>query len=133
MNTSEKTRKGPWIVRAAILLLVFATGVGVLFVSVVPEIPITNEYQAVFLDNGQVYFGKLEAQQGAFLTLTDVFYLQSGAVSLESEQTISLVKLGNEMHAPTDAMHILKEQVLYVENIKESGKVVQAIQDYQQQ
>src|ERR1700743_2242299 len=36
----------------------------------------TSEYQAVFLTNGQVYFGKLANLNNKYVTITDVYYLQ---------------------------------------------------------
>lgn len=89
----------------------------------------TGEYQAVFLDNGQVYFGKLERSRSDFYTLTDVFYLQSG-IAVEQESNLSLTKLGSEAHGPEDRMEINKDHILFIEDMKNDSKVVQAIQEY---
>ena len=96
----------------------------------------SSEYQSVFLDNGQVYFGKLTFT-GSWLKLTDVFYLQvtdplqntleGGA---QGEQNIQLIKLGAELHGPEDEMYISKNQVLFWENMKDGAKVLQSIKDY---
>lgn len=91
-----------------------------------------GDYQAVFLDNGQVYFGKLVSKRGDFWRLENVYYLdlgnnpQSGGL----EAGLSLVKLGNEAHAPQDFMQINKEHVLFYEDLKSEGKVMSAISDY---
>ncbi len=87
------------------------------------------DYQAVFLDNGQVYFGKLEQSRGDFYLLTDVFYLQSG-VAVDQATNLALTKLGSEAHGPEDQMQINKEHVLFIEDMKDDSKVVQAIQQY---
>ena len=42
-----------------------------------PTLVKKNQYQAVFLTNGQVYFGKLESGGPQFLRLKDVYYLQT--------------------------------------------------------
>ncbi|MCR4314082.1 MAG: hypothetical protein NUV84_02450 [Candidatus Uhrbacteria bacterium] len=89
----------------------------------------SGEYQAVFLDNGQVYFGKLERSRGEFYLLTDVFYLQSG-VAVDQATNLALTKLGSEAHGPEDQMQINKEHVLFIEDMKDDSKVVQAIQQY---
>jgi hypothetical protein len=34
-------------------------------------------YQAVFLDNGQVFFGRVESLDRHYITLVDVFYVQT--------------------------------------------------------
>jgi hypothetical protein len=103
----------------------------------------TAEYQAVFLTNGQVYFGKLANLNNRYVTITDVYYLQvqqnsssslQGASSATSPSSqVSLVKLGNELHGPQDEMYISSQQMLFWENLKDSGKVVQAIDKYQSQ
>ncbi len=90
----------------------------------------TGDYQAVFLDNGQVYFGKLKISKSEFFSLTDVFYLQTGAIGLDQTSNLSLTKLGNEAHGPEDKMEINKEHILFVEDMKSDSKVVKAIQDY---
>jgi len=90
----------------------------------------TGEYQAVFLDNGQTYFGKLDSKVGEFLNLTDVFYLQANAAANSPQGGLALSKLGTEAHAPEDKMSINKTHVLFIENLKSDSKVVQAIQQY---
>ena len=90
---------------------------------------VSGEYQAVFLDNGQVYFGKLEKTRDALYTLTDVSYLQSN-VAVEQVSNLSLTKLGSEAHGPEDQMQINVEHILFIEDMKNDSKVVQAIQDY---
>ncbi|MFZ0052526.1 MAG: hypothetical protein WAK96_12185, partial [Desulfobaccales bacterium] len=38
------------------------------------DLKFPTEYQAVFLDNGQVFFGRLQDDGSSYLTLRDVFY-----------------------------------------------------------
>lgn len=102
-----------------------------------------DEYQAVFLTNGQVYFGKLQNVNGNYLGLSDVYYLQvnqslqpkSSDKKADTNSTdnsqLKLVKLGNEIHGPEDQMHVSAKQVLFWENLKNDGKVAQAIANYQ--
>lgn len=100
----------------------------------------TQGYQAVFLTNNQVYFGKLSSS-GHSYKLTDIYYLQvtqplqqpvtpesnSNANPTQTQPNIQLVKLGSELHAPADVMYIERDQVLFWENMKDSSKVVEAI------
>ena len=101
----------------------------------------SSKYQAVFFTNGQVYFGKLHQLGGGYMKLTDVYYIQSqdsqntdnpqeGAE--ESQPDMKLIKLGNELHAPEDAMMISKEQILFFENLKPTGDVAKSIANYRQ-
>lgn len=43
---------------------------------------------------------------------------------------MQLIKRGEEVHGPEDAMIINRDQVLYYENLKPSSKVSQLIQKY---
>jgi len=98
-----------------------------------------NEYQAVFLTSGQVYFGKLQIVNNDYMKLTDIFYLQAKTSSSSVQQTatdasatgVDLIKLGNEIHGPEDAMMISKSQVIFFENLKSNGKVSTTINNYQ--
>lgn len=88
-------------------------------------------YQAVFLTNGQVYFGQL-AERGKVVTLKDVYYLkaQQSIQPKEGEEAktdLTLVKLGQEIHGPARDMRINREQILFVEDLKDEGAVVKAI------
>ena len=90
-------------------------------------------YQAVFLSNGQVYFGKLFRETNQYAVLRDVYYLQitqppqplrAGEVP---PANINLVKLGGELHGPVDEMRINRDHILFVEDLKSDSRVVQAI------
>lgn len=99
----------------------------------------SEDWQAVFLSNGQVYFGKVTAQNKVELVLKDIYYLQvtrplqqtaEGEQQANPQGELSLVKLGNELHGPTDAMVINSDHVLFVEDLKDDSNVVQAIVNY---
>jgi hypothetical protein len=97
-----------------------------------------KNFQALFLTNGQVYFGHLANVDKSYVELTDIYYLQvqqqvqpGQSSSSSSNQQVSLAKLGNELHGPEDEMYVTRDQVLFWENLKNSGKVVQAIMSYQ--
>ncbi len=97
-----------------------------------------GSYQAVFLNNGQVYFGNIKAIGDKTFDLQNIYYLQTNGGTDAAAQTtastnVSLVKLGCELHAPVDQMLINSDQVIFWENIKDSGQVVKAIADYKKQ
>lgn len=102
-----------------------------------------NSYQAVFLSNNMVYFGKLSNVTGEYVVLTDIYYLQVAQNSQNGQNTqqtqnnqqpqVSLTKLGNELHGPEDVMYLNRKEVLFWENLKEDSKVTQAIRNYQDQ
>jgi hypothetical protein len=96
-----------------------------------------KKQQAVFLTNGQVYFGSVKQINKEYISLTGIYYLnvnqqvqpdQKGtANSTAAQNSISLVKLGCELHGPADQMVINRDQVTFWENLKSDGQVTQAI------
>ena len=97
-----------------------------------------DSYQAVFLSNGQVYFGNIVKENRSEIHMNNVYYLQvqqqlreeSNENKGAAQPDLSLVKLGNELHAPKDAMFINRKHVLFVENLKDDSTVVKAIEEY---
>lgn len=97
-------------------------------------------YQAVFLTNGQVYFGKLEKPTSRYPRLTDVYYLRQNQQiqqveeqSASSQPQVSLIKLGDELHGPTDEMLLSRDHILFWENLKDNSMVVKAIKQQKTQ
>lgn len=132
--------KMPWVILAAIVLVLIVLGVTFrdkLFTGTGGEKSAMNAtkpsgYQAVFLTNGQVYFGKLSDVESSYVTLKDIYYLQVGPAqgsgsATNTPQNITLVKLGQELHGPVDEMHISRSQILFYEDLKAEGNVVSAI------
>lgn len=111
--------------------------------------PAGAKYQAVFLANGQVYFGELRGEQGDYVMLSNIYYLQvnqpvqqaaqtapakdkkSEDEKVEKNQDIRLVKLGSEIHGPEDVMYISKSQILFYEDLKNDSRIVQAMGQFE--
>jgi hypothetical protein len=92
------------------------------------DLSFTSEYQAVFLDNGQVFFGKLSDPSSPFLTLRDVYYVQT-LVEREKKETANiLVKRGSEWHNP-DFMRINPGHVVVIEPVGPDSRVAQLIRE----
>ena len=97
----------------------------------------TNKFQAVFLNGGQVYFGKIQAINSEYLTLDNIYYLKvNGQGGTETNQTtenpqdVSLARLGCELHGPEDKMVISKSQVMFWENLRDDGQVTKAVAEF---
>jgi flagellar basal body-associated protein FliL len=138
---AKAKRKMPSAILCVLILLVLLIGGGMLIFNRVVagnEAVSSKEYQAVFLTNGQVYFGKLQNVGDDYLVLTKVYYLQvqqsvqptTVTTDTATSNQAQLVKLGNELHGPEDKMQISSKQVLFWENLKPSGKVSEAISKY---
>jgi len=102
----------------------------------------TAQFQAVFLNSsdGQVYFGHLKVLNSQYYELTDIYYIRvnsnsssttSSTTNSTANESVTLAKLGNEIHGPEDAMFINRDSVMFWENLKNSGQVVTAILKYQ--
>jgi hypothetical protein len=102
-----------------------------------------NQYQAIFLNGGvtsgsvsySTYFGHLTKLNDKYAVLNDVYYLtDQGSTSSQSASSPQLTKLGcQQLHSPQDEMVINRSQVAFWENVKDDGKVVQAIKQFKQQ
>ncbi|MBN1778766.1 MAG: hypothetical protein JW816_00895 [Candidatus Buchananbacteria bacterium] len=102
------------------------------------------DYQAVFLDNGQVYFGKITKMADDYINLRDIYYLQAvdqplqtsqqgdttTTANQQTQQQLKLIKLGNEIHGPKDEMSINRSHVVIIEDLKDDSQVVKAIKNY---
>jgi hypothetical protein len=87
------------------------------------------QYQAVFLTNGQTYFGRYYDRFGAYAKIEDVYYLQdvAGADASATQQT-RIVRRGNELHGPGGRMLIPKSAVLFVEDLTDASPIAQFMQ-----
>ncbi len=85
------------------------------------------KWQAVFLTNNQVYFGRLENYNREYTVLKNVYYLQTQQAG-QAFENLNLVKLGSEIHGPEDTIFIPKKQILFWENLRSDSRVVGAIE-----
>ena len=136
------TKKHKLVMLGVIVVVLILLGFGALFIKqkmTGAEKDIKGDkFQALFLTNGQVYFGHLSQVDGSYAKMSDIYYLQvqqavqpADNKAKKEEQQVSLTKLGNELHGPEDAMHISRDQILFWENLKDDSKVVQAIKEHQ--
>jgi hypothetical protein len=88
----------------------------------------STEYQAVFLDNGQVFYGKLENAGSAYPSLKDAFYLQTQTNPETKEVRTILIKRGSEWHGP-DMMYINARHIVAMEPVSASSRVAQLIKE----
>jgi hypothetical protein len=97
----------------------------------------SSAYQAVFLDNDQVFFGKLQNTHGDYLTLKNAYYVKGGdqASTDDSQSAIAqapstqLLKVSDTVYGPNDTMSIHSSKVLFWQNLKDDSKVSEAINE----
>jgi hypothetical protein len=93
-----------------------------------PKISLTTDYQAIFLDNGQAFFGKLENAGSPYPILTDVFYIQRIVNKNTNEVTNTLIKRGSEWHGP-DRMYINARHIVLIEPVSSGSRVATLIKE----
>lgn len=114
---------GPWLIVAIVAMVVGAT--------VDPRaLPFTGseKLSAVFLLDGQAYFGHLEdVPWSDTIGLTDVYYLDD-ARKTTTDLPVGLLKRGSELHEPADGMRIRRDKVLAIERVGPDSPVARAIE-----
>lgn len=102
----------------------------------------SDKYQAVFLSNGQVYFGKLSVVNTEYMQLTNVYYLErqltAGETAEQADQAATpgdnnfqLLKYSDVLYGSEDMMVISKTDIIRYENLRSDGVVAQAIANRQ--
>jgi hypothetical protein len=123
MRRSTRRFLAVWVVVPALLGTVLAATMD-------PRaLPFTGHEQisAVFLLDGQAYFGHLEdVPWSGTITLRDVYYFDD-ARKVTTDLPLALVKRGSELHQPVDVMRIRRDKVLVVERVSLDSAVGRAI------
>ena len=87
-----------------------------------------DQFFAVYLNGGQLYFGKLTGLGTPFPVLTEVFYVQSRQDNQTKQVTNILVKRGKEWHGP-DKMYLNSAQIILVEPVGPGSRVAELIRE----
>jgi hypothetical protein len=83
-------------------------------------------YQAVLLDNGLVYYGKVVGTTRGFAEMTDVYYIQNQVDAQTKDVKNILVRRGNELHAP-NRTRINTRHIVMIEPVTPGSKVAESI------
>ena len=83
-------------------------------------------YQAVFLANGQTYFGHYIDRLGPYVQVENAFYITQ-APTVEEGQTPEsrIIRRGSELHQPLPFVLIPKTAILFVEDLRQDSQVAQ--------
>ncbi len=95
-----------------------------------------SKLQAIFLNTGQVYFGNVTTLNSKYFVVNHIYYLQTSSTGTSTTATaantsVSLVKLGCELHEPYDQMVINRDQVTFWENLQDNGQVAKAVASFE--
>ena len=92
------------------------------------KLSLPSEFQAVFLDNGQVFFGRLENPGAPYPLLKDAFYVERQVNPTTKEVSNILIKRGNEWHSP-DTLYLNSKHIIAIETVGPNSKVAQLIKE----
>lgn len=82
------------------------------------------KYQAVFLVNGQTYFGRYTERFGPYAKVEDAFYIQqTRGEDPEVPPEQRLVRRGTEPHQPLRIVLIPKSAILFVEDLQPTSPI----------
>ena len=85
-----------------------------------------TSYQAVLLDTGLVYYGKISGLDTDYPVLRDVYYVQQSTDPETKKVSNILIRRGSEWHAPS--MTVLNARhIVLVEPVGPNSKVAQLI------
>jgi hypothetical protein len=86
----------------------------------------TTTYQAVLLDNGQVYYGILSGLGTRFPVMKDVYYIVRTEDTKTKQVKNVLVKRGKELHAPSETV-LNARHILMIEPVGPNSEVARLI------
>lgn len=83
-------------------------------------------YQAVFLANGQTYFGHYLDRLGPYVKIENAFYITQAPTAEEGQTPESrIIRRGSELHQPMPFVLIPKTAILFVEDLRQDSQVAQ--------
>ena len=86
------------------------------------------KYQAVFLVNGQIFFGRFYDRLGPYAKIDDAYYIQQQPAAEQGQQgETKLVRRGAELHGPSPEMLVPKSAILFTEDLRADSQVAQFI------
>jgi hypothetical protein len=115
-----------WKAAAAVVLAALAGGAAMYGFLARRVVSLTTPYQAVLLNNGTAYFGRLEGLGTPFPVLRDVFYVQNAMDPQTKVVSNNLIKRGKEWHQP-DRMILNANMIVLVEPVSPDSRVAQLI------
>ena len=87
--------------------------------------PFASQYQAVFLANGQTYFGRYTDRLGPYVEVRNAFYIQQTRSETDADAPPEqrIVRRGLEPHQPLPRVLVPKSTVLFVEDLQPGSPI----------
>ena len=120
----------------SIIVIVLVVALIIVYFAFLKDL-LNKTYSAVFLDNNEVYFGKISSKGGDYIRLKDVYYLRVTYTTKTDdkgqeyqEPNYQIVKMGTEMHGPKDMMDITRDHMLFMQPLAKDSQVLAVINSY---
>lgn len=101
-----------------------------------PSKPSASDFVAIYMENGKIYFGKMQDSDSDEPRLTDVFTLNVNSSQTQGQDAaqadFELVKLTDQFQSPTDLLVLSRNKILFWEPLKADSRVVAAIEKYKE-
>ncbi len=94
-----------------------------------------DSYQAVFLNNGQVYFGNITEVTNKYIILKDPYSIKLQQTQADEEGSttqseVKLLSIEDEFYKPAGYMLIEKSGILFIEELQDSSQIIGIIESY---
>jgi len=94
-----------------------------------------GSYQAVFLTNGQAYFGNITEITNEYILLKDPYSIkvqqkQTDEEGQAKQSEIKLLSIEDEFYKPEGYMLIEKSAINFIEELKDSSQIIDIIENY---
>lgn len=89
-------------------------------------------YQAIILQNDQVYVGKLSNLGDQFVKVDEAYRLVASDSTTDKGKTdLKLIKLEEGVHGPTNSMLVNRDHIVLIEDLRSDSKLLDIIKHYQ--
>ncbi len=143
-NSRKHAPQGRRATKIVIIVLVFLLAVGFMGISLWQDGTFRNisqtlrfksSYQAIFLSNGQLYFGKISEMTNEYIKMENPHFLQLAQepeeqVDPEVQPEMKLISIKDEFHKPKDFVLIEKSAVIFIEELRDVSQIADAIKNF---
>jgi len=94
-----------------------------------------DSYQAVFLTNGQAYFGNITEITNEYIILEEPYSIklqqkQTDGEGETAQSEVKLLSIEDEFYKPVGYMLIKKSQINFIEELQDSSQIIEIIENY---
>lgn len=94
-----------------------------------------DSYQAIFLTNGQAYFGNITEITNEYIILEEPYSIklqqkQTDGEGETAQSEVKLLSIEDEFYKPVGYMLIKKSQINFIEELQDSSQIIEIIENY---